>query len=65
MAVLIWSLVPEESPGGDSGSRKSTMKIPAAVLFDLDGTLIDTTELILASCRHTFAASSEGRMSSA
>jgi len=26
----------------------------AAVLFDLDGTLIDTTELILASCRHTF-----------
>lgn len=25
------------------------------VLFDLDGTLIDTTELILASCRHTFA----------
>ncbi len=30
------------------------MKIPSAVLFDLDGTLIDTTELILASCRHTF-----------
>jgi pyrophosphatase PpaX len=27
---------------------------PAAVLFDLDGTLIDTTDLILASCRHTF-----------
>ena len=26
----------------------------AAVLFDLDGTLIDTTDLILASCRHTF-----------
>jgi pyrophosphatase PpaX len=26
----------------------------SAVLFDLDGTLIDTTELILASCRHTF-----------
>jgi pyrophosphatase PpaX len=24
------------------------------VLFDLDGTLIDTTELILASCRYTF-----------
>jgi len=30
------------------------MKRPAAVLFDLDGTLIDTTDLILASCRHTF-----------
>jgi pyrophosphatase PpaX len=30
------------------------VKKPAAVLFDLDGTLIDTTELILASCRHTF-----------
>jgi pyrophosphatase PpaX len=30
------------------------MKKAAAVLFDLDGTLIDTTELILASCRHTF-----------
>jgi pyrophosphatase PpaX len=25
-----------------------------AVLFDLDGTLVDTTELILASCAHTF-----------
>ena len=30
------------------------MPAPAAVLFDLDGTLIDTTELILASCAHTF-----------
>jgi pyrophosphatase PpaX len=30
------------------------MTKPAAVLFDLDGTLIDTTDLILASCRHTF-----------
>ena len=30
------------------------MTAAAAVLFDLDGTLIDTTELILASCRHTF-----------
>jgi pyrophosphatase PpaX len=26
----------------------------AAVLFDLDGTLIDTTDLILTSCVHTF-----------
>jgi pyrophosphatase PpaX len=25
-----------------------------AVLFDLDGTLVDTTDLILASCQHTF-----------
>lgn len=25
-----------------------------AVLFDLDGTLVDTTDLILASCAHTF-----------
>lgn len=25
-----------------------------AVFFDLDGTLVDTTELILASCAHTF-----------
>ena len=31
------------------------MMMPAAVLFDLDGTLIDTTDLILASCQHTFA----------
>jgi pyrophosphatase PpaX len=31
------------------------MTIPEAVLFDLDGTLIDTTDLILASCQHTFA----------
>jgi pyrophosphatase PpaX len=30
------------------------MKRPRAVLFDLDGTLIDTTDLILASCKHTF-----------
>ncbi|HEX5819217.1 MAG TPA: HAD-IA family hydrolase [Gemmatimonadales bacterium] len=30
------------------------MTTPAAVLFDLDGTLIDTTSLILASCAHTF-----------
>jgi pyrophosphatase PpaX len=30
------------------------MNACAAVLFDLDGTLIDTTDLILASCRHTF-----------
>ena len=30
------------------------MPLPPAVLFDLDGTLIDTTELILASCVHTF-----------
>ena len=30
------------------------MPVPPAVLFDLDGTLIDTTELILASCVHTF-----------
>ncbi len=30
------------------------MMMPAAVLFDLDGTLIDTTDLILASCQHTF-----------
>jgi pyrophosphatase PpaX len=30
------------------------MTMPAAVLFDLDGTLIDTTDLILASCRYTF-----------
>jgi phosphoglycolate phosphatase-like HAD superfamily hydrolase len=30
------------------------MVMPAAVLFDLDGTLIDTTDLILASCQHTF-----------
>ena len=28
--------------------------IAAAVLFDLDGTLIDTTDLILMSCAHTF-----------
>ena len=25
-----------------------------AVFFDLDGTLVDTTDLILASCAHTF-----------
>jgi pyrophosphatase PpaX len=30
------------------------MTMPEAVLFDLDGTLIDTTDLILASCQHTF-----------
>jgi pyrophosphatase PpaX len=32
----------------------------AAVLFDLDGTLIDTTELILASCHHTFSRHLKG-----
>lgn len=31
------------------------------ILFDLDGTLIDTTELILASCRHTFERHCPGR----
>jgi pyrophosphatase PpaX len=33
------------------------MKRPLAVLFDLDGTLIDTIDLLLACARHTF----EGR----
>jgi pyrophosphatase PpaX len=33
---------------------------PEAVLFDLDGTLIDTTDLILASCQHTFARHLKG-----
>jgi pyrophosphatase PpaX len=32
-----------------------TPKRPIAVLFDLDGTLIDSIELILASMRHAFA----------
>jgi pyrophosphatase PpaX len=36
------------------------MTMPAAVLFDLDGTLIDTTDLILASCQHTFARHLKG-----
>jgi pyrophosphatase PpaX len=36
------------------------MTMPAAVLFDLDGTLIDTTNLILASCQHTFARHLKG-----
>ena len=32
------------------------MTMTEAVLFDLDGTLIDTTDLILASCQHTSPA---------
>ena len=36
------------------------MKTAAAVLFDLDGTLIDTTDLILASCQHTFGRHLKG-----
>ena len=32
----------------------STVPTPPAVLFDLDGTLIDTIELILSSARHAF-----------
>lgn len=37
---------------GRSSTRSSR---PAAVLFDLDGTLIDSIELILASMRYSFA----------
>ena len=33
---------------------------PIAVLFDLDGTLIDTIELIMTSMRHAFSTR-EGR----
>ena len=43
----------EDAPRRRTG-RRAPMMTAAAVLFDLDGTLIDTTELILASCRHTF-----------
>jgi len=32
-----------------------THRPPIALLFDLDGTLVDTVELILASARHAFA----------
>lgn len=32
----------------------SRLSSPPAVLFDLDGTLIDTIELLLSSARHTF-----------
>ena len=35
-------------------SKPSHLALPA-VLFDLDGTLIDTIELLLSSARHTFA----------
>ena len=37
--------------------KSGTSRRPLAVLFDLDGTLIDTIELLLACARHTF----EGR----
>jgi pyrophosphatase PpaX len=37
---------------------------PDAVLFDLDGTLIDTTDLILRSFAHTFDAHLPGRLPS-
>jgi pyrophosphatase PpaX len=38
-----------------STSTKNTHARPVAVLFDLDGTLIDSIELILASMRYAFA----------
>jgi pyrophosphatase PpaX len=38
-----------------SGPRKSPHARPVAVLFDLDGTLIDSIELILGSMRYAFA----------
>jgi pyrophosphatase PpaX len=34
--------------------RDATAQTPPALLFDLDGTLIDTIELILSSARHAF-----------
>ena len=37
-------------------SERHTRARPKAVLFDLDGTLIDSIELILASMRHAFRA---------
>ena len=37
------------------GPRKSPHARPVAVLFDLDGTLIDSIELILGSMRYAFA----------
>jgi pyrophosphatase PpaX len=36
-------------------NRSQPRRRPAAVLFDLDGTLIDSIELILGSMRHAFA----------
>lgn len=38
-----------------SASRSRHVEDRAAILFDLDGTLIDSIELILASMRHAFA----------
>jgi pyrophosphatase PpaX len=40
----------------DDDPRNEPGACPRAVLFDLDGTLIDTIELILESYRHTVAA---------
>jgi pyrophosphatase PpaX len=39
-----------------SARRASRRTRPVAVLFDLDGTLIDSIELILSSMRHAFSA---------
>jgi pyrophosphatase PpaX len=46
--------VPDPRP--DDGAPVAADVRPAAVLLDLDGTLVDSIELIVASARHAFAS---------